>query len=705
MGYLHFDRVKIPQENLIFNDSSSIQLSSVNKLLREHGIVLKNSEDEEQVAEAAKSSGNFDDFIKNIISIKPSKESMSENETLFSSIPASHNSSLSSEVSCKKDSLDEERHALIDSGNQHLSLSLDEELGWKVSIDSPISSSVSVNNSLENLSPLANSAKTFVKKSPDLDLKQLGAIRQIPGFDKLRSEYQCSMHMIAKRGRGRKLKCCQKADDLFKVALKKKCDSLGIYDYSKYKRRRGRPRKSETSSMTPNFPECNANFSQESDFIPAGSVKDQCNNSGVTDKETVQYKLSLMQKQLQDQQIRLNEQIENMNKNQTPLSGLMLLLQQHQSSMANSSSTSHIQSAPQQLKPLPLNFFNNSMNNFSVPEFNLPSKINYYSQPAGSNNHSINHGNSHYESMLSPISLNTPGMVSPSKFNQSTSISDLTTMLSNDLVNNSNSFPIESNKNDLKSSTDAMHNLPYYNSQNFDEAKLPESQSEKLIDEANTRNTSISAAFDHDQLLEVTENPVEKKKYKIGNKRLHHISGKTIELDPVTHKLKCLHEGCNSQFKQKAYLSRHLKKHSPIKDYVCPFWSSCHSSKNNRLENSNKKSCFEKKLIEKDYMKFVSDKTLNKYISTLKCHSKGYFTRKDEFLVHLKSFHVASDLKEDLDYACCVECGEEFSSANEWYESHINTLHCSKIINKEFNKGRELRRKYEKNIREQKLSN
>lgn len=748
MGYLHFDRAKIPQESLIFNDSSSIQLSSVNRLLKKHGIVLKNDEEQETPGHKPKNTVDFDDFLKNIISINKDVSRLPEHsaagEVMFASsnVGTSHNPSLSIDA-LHRNPMDKK---VV--GCEQLSLSLDEELAWKVD---------SVNDDKaffsKALSPFAKNtgdpcisskstdsgAKTFTAEKELLDLKQYGAICKVPGFKKLQEKYKCSIHKISKRGRGRKLKCCQTADDLFKVALKEKCDSLGVHDYSKYKRRRGRPRKADSAALFAvdtgsQSKENSSPSTKKNDFVSAGSVIDQCNNSN-TDISTesnnlsVQYQLNQLQKQLEDQQNRLNEQIISMNKQQSPLSGLMALLQQPPNRNHHYLMQSQSASVPNQLDQLknsPINFLNaDNNNNLLVSEVNLTNKDSYYSPSTTRSTLDYNNGiTSNFENFLSPLSSNIQGIVSSDRYIDRKTTPNLNAILANDLLNPARQFE----RLDLSNSpSDVIMNQQvtqskingddvikaqavYHDDENFVKMESPNN----FYPTAAASGSSENLVYSSDEAKKASEDRLGllfnknhtseyKKKAQPTDKHLHHISGKTIEVDPHTKKLKCLFEGCTSQFKQKAYLSRHMKKHSPIKDYVCPFWSSHNCTDNNRKCSHNKFE-FEKSLAHRDLLCSVSDKAMNRYISTLQCHSKGYFTRKDEFIMHLKSFHIASDFKEMPDYACCVECGEEFASMKDCYDSHILTLKCSKIVNKEFNKGRELRRKYEKGMRQNKIT-
>ena len=797
MGYLHFDRVKIPQENLIFNDSSSIQLSSVNRLLKEHGIVLNNDDSNEEKAtkqeeeekknlhiHSTNKTSTFDDFLSSIIATNKNSAKMEKNDELFfsSSKAATGNNGnfvFSPYPFPKKKNISKENNNFLE--NSQVSLSLDEELVWKAShsnnndinfnkdlfsgpistpirnntatntyntdlnfpsssssCSSPSSALYSKNKNVNKRRAYSSSSSVLSKeKRKDLlNLKQLGSIVEVPEFKNLKDIYKCSVHKISKRGRGRKMKCCQTADDMFRIALKQRCDSLGIHDYSMYKRGRGRPRKSmstsrsASSSQTPSFTEHenynnndantynyiinnnNNNLVQENDSITAGSVIDQCNNNN----NNVQFKLNQMQKQLEEQQSRLNNQIKNMNTQQqqqqqqqqqvTPLAGIMALLQQQPSSESSYKQKSqqsqvlyHQQEIDENFKEPQMSFVNtDNINDFIIHDFILPTKSNNYTPSSMKISTQDEKVNSHFDTLLSPISLTTSELVSPGRLNKNGAISNLNSILANNLMNNISQQQHQEHvpmvqENVVKSQVVA--------------GKLVEIKHDhSLID--NTTLHSNCNNSDSKFLLQPKKPKSYKKKLNANSdeKYLHHISGKKIEIDPVTKKLKCLFEGCDSQFKQKAYLSRHMKKHSPIKDYLCPYWSTCSFSDSGKTDLFDKrKTTFEKKLSEKNLTHCVSDKAMNRYVTTIQCHSKGNFTRKDEFLMHLKSFHVATDFKELPNYACCVECGKEFGSIKEWYDSHVSSLECQKIINKEFNKGRELRRKYEKEIREKEREN
>lgn len=99
---------------------------------------------------------------------------------------------------------------------------------------------------------------------------------------------------------------------------------------------------------------------------------------------------------------------------------------------------------------------------------------------------------------------------------------------------------------------------------------------------------------------------------------------------------------CQRQFKNKSYLSRHMKKHDVVKDYKCPFFSSEHT----------------------------------------KCHPlNGEFSRKDTFKAHLKSIHFIypigiSKVNRNDSGGRCAGCFKEFASNNDWISEHIEGEKC-----------------------------
>ncbi|CCH43791.1 Zinc finger and SCAN domain-containing protein 20 [Wickerhamomyces ciferrii] len=100
---------------------------------------------------------------------------------------------------------------------------------------------------------------------------------------------------------------------------------------------------------------------------------------------------------------------------------------------------------------------------------------------------------------------------------------------------------------------------------------------------------------------------------------------------------------CQRQFKNKSYLSRHLKKHDSIKDFKCPFFNE----------------------------------------SSSKCHHlNGEFSRKDTFKAHLKSIHFIYPIgvaknERNSSTGRCAGCFKEFENNNIWLSEHIETDECT----------------------------
>lgn len=106
---------------------------------------------------------------------------------------------------------------------------------------------------------------------------------------------------------------------------------------------------------------------------------------------------------------------------------------------------------------------------------------------------------------------------------------------------------------------------------------------------------------------------------------------------------------CDSSFKMRGYLTRHLKKHSTEKAYQCPF----HESSIYKDEND----------------------------VTHKCHPSGGFSRRDTYKTHLKSRHFkypkGTHIKDrNLSPGNCSMCGDWFQNAEMWSEIHIEGAEC-----------------------------
>ena len=725
MGYLHFDRVKIPQENSIFNGSSSIQLSSVNELLKEHGIVLNNNEsDAKSSSHSSFPSTNDENTVYNPTNVN-TDEVFLQNSLNNENIPLgldeeltwdfNHNAMFTNKLDANSKNTFELKANVFDNNNF-------------TSSSSHLDSSVLMN---------VNNVVAKINRKELLDLKVHKALVDIPGFNDIKEKYQCAIHRNGKKkGRGRKMKCCQTADDLFRLALKEKCQSIGIHDYSKLKRRRGRPKKLFLSSPS----NVNSTVSSSSTYLskdfayhqqneePAGSGQSLEHVDQSQSNLSVQFQLNQLQKQLNEQQLLLNEQMKSINFQRTKPGKPSLLdimnsfVQPHNHDLISEKNKqpSHVAgfqaSFASQHNQDAFAFKANHENNMKTSLLQKQSQLGDINSLnfVSSQKPSINT----FENMLSPVSLNTPNLLSPGRYSHRSSISNMNNILVNELLNGNIAKVVHS-----ESQNDDILGINERDDKEDDEDRVDMMDDDEDSDDGEN--------YDDGHLLEefepkITENKVEeileikpKKKYQKktktdADKKLTHISGKKIEVDPITNKMKCFHEGCDAQFKQKAYLSRHMKKHLPIKDHVCPFWSEhVHTKKHaysanfvkSAQQSGSNMNClgaslpFETKLRQRGLLESISDKSMNKYISSMQCHQKGFFTRKDEFMIHLKSFHVITDLKENPDYAICVECGEEFTSLKDWYENHLNTLSCSKIINKDFNTGRALRKKYEKENR------
>lgn len=102
---------------------------------------------------------------------------------------------------------------------------------------------------------------------------------------------------------------------------------------------------------------------------------------------------------------------------------------------------------------------------------------------------------------------------------------------------------------------------------------------------------------------------------------------------------------CDTAFRVKGYLTRHLKKHAENKAYTCPFYDPS------------------------------SDKP---------CHANGGFSRRDTYKAHLKSRHFIYPKKTPCSQRSmvagnCRECGDKFESNEIWAEHHVRTKQCSAI--------------------------
>ena len=99
---------------------------------------------------------------------------------------------------------------------------------------------------------------------------------------------------------------------------------------------------------------------------------------------------------------------------------------------------------------------------------------------------------------------------------------------------------------------------------------------------------------------------------------------------------------CDSKFRIRGYLTRHMKKHSKTKAYHCPFYDDSTESR---------------------------------------CHQTGGFSRRDTFKTHLKARHfryppgVKSNKRTGMTGWCGI-CGEKFLNNEIWVERHIEMGLC-----------------------------
>ncbi|CCH43984.1 Zinc finger protein [Wickerhamomyces ciferrii] len=104
-------------------------------------------------------------------------------------------------------------------------------------------------------------------------------------------------------------------------------------------------------------------------------------------------------------------------------------------------------------------------------------------------------------------------------------------------------------------------------------------------------------------------------------------------------------EYCNSEFRIKGYLTRHIKKHAINKAYECPFF-------NPKSEN--------------------------------KCHPNGGFSRRDTYKTHLKARHfkypqgTRSQDRSNTPGKCGM-CFKPYKSNEDWVENHIENGECESL--------------------------
>ena len=107
----------------------------------------------------------------------------------------------------------------------------------------------------------------------------------------------------------------------------------------------------------------------------------------------------------------------------------------------------------------------------------------------------------------------------------------------------------------------------------------------------------------------------------------------------------CPYPNCDSVFKVKGYLTRHLKKHNTNKTFICPFYG--HDSK---------------------------------------CHPSGGFSRRDTFKTHLKALHFVypagtKSLERNSKSGRCGGCFLFFDNNADWLQNHIEAGLCTGVVN------------------------
>lgn len=133
---------------------------------------------------------------------------------------------------------------------------------------------------------------------------------------------------------------------------------------------------------------------------------------------------------------------------------------------------------------------------------------------------------------------------------------------------------------------------------------------------------------------------------------------KEIKLDTKKSKTETAHLGettydcshCDASFKVKGYLSRHLKKHSSSKAFLCPFYEDPAGSS-----------------------------------SGTRCHPTGGFSRRDTYKTHLKALHfiyppgTKSNERNSIS-GRCAGCFQYFENNLKWLEKHIESGDCKGTV-------------------------
>lgn len=117
-------------------------------------------------------------------------------------------------------------------------------------------------------------------------------------------------------------------------------------------------------------------------------------------------------------------------------------------------------------------------------------------------------------------------------------------------------------------------------------------------------------------------------------------SGSAGEEGDDVPKFVCPH--CDSTFRIRGYLTRHLKKHSEKKAHTCPFYDCT---------------------------------------AEMPCHPSGGFSRRDTYKTHLKARHFiypagTKSAQRSTTSGTCSGCGDMFESNETWIEEHIHKGVC-----------------------------
>lgn len=102
---------------------------------------------------------------------------------------------------------------------------------------------------------------------------------------------------------------------------------------------------------------------------------------------------------------------------------------------------------------------------------------------------------------------------------------------------------------------------------------------------------------------------------------------------------------CDSTFRKRGYLTRHIKKHAIEKAYRCPFYR-------------------------------------GDLPPRLRCHSSGGFSRRDTYKTHLRTRHLlypegVRPQDRSRSSGHCAQCGEFFPNVENWVELHVESGKCS----------------------------